>query len=137
MAEKIKVYVVKFHDRDNFILALPGGLSTGRRVQRGKTSPNRKVSPWGNHIAAQGRVIRWTLRPVDNPPGNAKIKAGRRSALITPTTLTKATHQEDAMASHDSIRRALLRPGHFLSLHSDRLLYVSPVRSLGGFSIPT
>ena len=39
------------------------------------------------------------------------------------------------MASNDSIRRALLRPGHFLSLHSDRLLYVSPVRSLGGFSV--
>ena len=39
------------------------------------------------------------------------------------------------MASTNSIRRALLRPGHFLSLHSDRLLYVSPVRSLGGFSV--
>ena len=39
------------------------------------------------------------------------------------------------MASNNSIRRALLRPGHFLSLHSDRLLYVSPVRSLGGFSV--
>ncbi len=39
------------------------------------------------------------------------------------------------MASNDSIRRAFLRPGHFLSLHSDRLLYVSPVRSLGGFSV--
>ncbi len=39
------------------------------------------------------------------------------------------------MASNDSIKRALLRPGHFLSLHSDRLLYVSPVRSLGGFSV--
>jgi len=39
------------------------------------------------------------------------------------------------MASNDSIKRAILRPGHFLSLHSDRLLYVSPVRSLGGFSV--
>ena len=39
------------------------------------------------------------------------------------------------MASNDSISRARLRPGHFLSLHSDRLLYVSPVRSLGGFSV--
>ncbi len=39
------------------------------------------------------------------------------------------------MASHDSIKRALLRPGHFLSLHSDRLLFVSPVLSLGGFSV--
>ncbi len=36
------------------------------------------------------------------------------------------------MASINSIRRALLRPGHFLSLQSDRLLYVSPARSLGG-----
>ena len=39
------------------------------------------------------------------------------------------------MASNDSIRRAFFRPGHFLSLHSDRLLCVSPVRSLGGFSV--
>ncbi len=39
------------------------------------------------------------------------------------------------MAPNNSIRRALLRPGHFFSLHSDRLLYVSPVRSLGGFSV--
>ncbi len=39
------------------------------------------------------------------------------------------------MASTDSIKRARLRPGHFLSMHSDRLLYVSPVRSLGGFSV--
>ncbi len=39
------------------------------------------------------------------------------------------------MASKNSIRRARLRPGHFLSLHSDRLLYVSPVQSLGGFSV--
>ncbi len=41
------------------------------------------------------------------------------------------------MASNDSIRRAILRPGHFLSLHSDRQLYVSPVRSLDGFSVFT
>ena len=39
------------------------------------------------------------------------------------------------MASNNSIRRALLRPGHFLSLHSGRLLYASPVRSLGEFSV--
>jgi len=39
------------------------------------------------------------------------------------------------MAPNNSIRRALLRPGHFLSLHSDRQLHVSPVLSLGGFSI--
>ena len=39
------------------------------------------------------------------------------------------------MASNNSIRRAILRPGHFLSLHSDRQLYVSPVQSLGGFSV--
>ena len=39
------------------------------------------------------------------------------------------------MASSNSIRRALLRPGHFLKLLSDRQLYVSPVQSLGGFSI--
>ena len=39
------------------------------------------------------------------------------------------------MASNDSISRAILRPGHFLSLHSDRQLYVSPVLSLGGFSV--
>ncbi len=39
------------------------------------------------------------------------------------------------MASNNSIKRALLRPGHFLSLHSDRQLYVSPVQSLGGFSV--
>ena len=39
------------------------------------------------------------------------------------------------MASNDSISRALLRPGHFLKLRSDRLLYVSPVLSLGGFSV--
>ena len=38
------------------------------------------------------------------------------------------------MASRNSIRRALLRPGHFLKLLSDRQLYVSPVPSLGGFS---
>ena len=39
------------------------------------------------------------------------------------------------MASNNSSKRALLRPGHFLSLHSDRQLYVSPVQSLGGFSV--
>ncbi len=39
------------------------------------------------------------------------------------------------MASNNSIRRAFFRPGHFLSLLSDRLLYLSPVRSLGGFSV--
>ncbi len=39
------------------------------------------------------------------------------------------------MAPKNSIRRALLRPGHFLGLHRDRQLYVSPVRSLGGFSV--
>jgi len=38
------------------------------------------------------------------------------------------------MAAGNSIKRALLRPGHFLSPHSDRLLYVFPARSLGGFS---
>ncbi len=30
------------------------------------------------------------------------------------------------MASNDSIRRARLRPGHFLSLHSDRLFLRIP-----------
>ena len=30
------------------------------------------------------------------------------------------------MASDDSINRALLRPGHFLSLHSDRLFLRIP-----------
>jgi hypothetical protein len=39
------------------------------------------------------------------------------------------------MAASNSIRRALLRPGHFLKLSSDRRLYVSPVLSLGGFSV--
>ncbi len=39
------------------------------------------------------------------------------------------------MASNNSIRRVLLRPGHFLSLHSDRQLYVFPRQSLGGFSV--
>ena len=39
------------------------------------------------------------------------------------------------MASSNSIRRALLRPGHFMTLLSDRQLYVSPVLSLGGFSV--
>jgi len=39
------------------------------------------------------------------------------------------------MASSNPIRRALLRPCHFLKLSSDRQLYVSPVLSLGGFSV--
>jgi len=39
------------------------------------------------------------------------------------------------MASNNSISRALLRPVFFLKLRSDRLLYVSPVLSLGGFSV--
>ncbi len=61
--------------------------------------------------------------------------------MIVPSDDPNQSNSQDcitfriAMASHDSIKRALLRPGHFLSLHSDRLLYVSPVRSLGGFSV--
>jgi len=39
------------------------------------------------------------------------------------------------MASSNSIRRALLRPGHFLKLSSDRQLYVSTALSLGKFSV--
>ena len=36
------------------------------------------------------------------------------------------------MASNNSIRRAFLRLGRLTKLHSDRLLYVFPVLSLGG-----
>jgi len=39
------------------------------------------------------------------------------------------------MASQNSIKRALLRHGHYLKLFSDRLLYVFTVPTLGGFSI--
>jgi len=39
------------------------------------------------------------------------------------------------MAPGNSIKRALLRPGHFLKLYNDRLLYEFPARSLGGLSV--